>query len=186
MSAPVPNPAMLDAKPAGDATDPARARRTQLELFPVPPASAPSPQSGSTDVVVPAGPMPAPVERAFSSTEPTDPTERTTVRTQPAQPSRRSSGSVVTQLLALSGQVARTVDSIPPARSARVPANVIESSVPDTEPAGPGARCRHSRPRRNCLCDAGPSDAGARRSPDWRTAAEDAGSWGVAAHSRYN
>ncbi len=41
---------------------------------------------------------------------------------------------MVTQLLALSGQLARTVDSIPTARSARVPASSVESSASDTDP----------------------------------------------------
>jgi hypothetical protein len=134
--APVLNPLIADAKPAGDATDPARENQSPRELLAVPTAPAPAPLSlsASTDSAIPASATPATVERAFSSSEPTDPVDRNIGKSQPVQPSRRSSGSVVTELLALSGQIARPVESIPPVRPARVPSSPVESSIPDTDP----------------------------------------------------
>ena len=79
--------------------------------------------------------MVVPVERPSTGTEATDSTDRHTDNGAYEQPSRRSSGSVVAQVLALSGQVPRTVDSIPSARSPRVaPASLAESPAADADP----------------------------------------------------
>ena len=101
-----------------------------------PPAARP--RSGDPDSAVPpdeivAG-LPAPPPAAAG---PSDFSGRLAGRTQvAAPPSRKTSGSVMAQVLALSGQVARTVDSIPPEAPA-------PSWVPAYRPAdGPLAASR--------------------------------------------
>ena len=88
--------------------------------------------------------VPAPVEPAAAISGPTDSSGRRANRTPAATPpGRRPSGSVVAQVLALSGQVPRTVDSIPPAAPAPQPMpafRTVESrALPVPAEAAPGS-----------------------------------------------
>jgi hypothetical protein len=111
----------------------------QAALAPAQPDTPPAtrPRSGDPDDAAPADEMmvraglPAPPPAAG----PADFSGRLATRTPAATPpSRRSSSSVVAQVLALSGQVPRTVDSIPTAAPAPLPAPVFRPA--DLLPAG--------------------------------------------------
>ena len=111
----------------------------QAALAPAQPGTPPAtrPRSGDPDDAVPADEvmvragLPAPPPAA----DPADFSGRLATRTPAATPpSRRSSSSVVAQVLALSGQVPRTVDSIPTAAPAPQPAPVFRPA--DLLPAG--------------------------------------------------
>jgi hypothetical protein len=136
----VPNPVGLGARPdmgpPVGATNAASALRTPFELLPASPAPTSHPRSADAGVVDAEDKMRVQVDRPSTGTDDTDSSRRYADRMQAnEQPSRRPSGSVVAQLLALSGQVPRTVDSIPSARSPKVaPASLTESQVRDTDP----------------------------------------------------
>jgi hypothetical protein len=136
----VPSPEGLDARPdigpAATATNAANALRTPFELLPASPAPTSHPRSADAGVVDADDGMRVQADRPSTGTDDTDPSRRPADKVQASeQPSRRSSGSVVAQLLALSGQVPRTVESIPRARSPKAaPASLAESQVRDTDP----------------------------------------------------
>jgi hypothetical protein len=136
----VPNPVGIGARPdmgpAGDGANAANALRTALELLPASPAPTLHPRSADAGVGGAEDKMRVPVERPSTGSDSTGSAHRHADGMQASeQPSRRSSGSVVAQVLALSGQVPRTVDSIPSARSPKVaPASLAETQVPDADP----------------------------------------------------
>ena len=126
--------ARSDVGPTGSATDAANALRPPLELVKTSPAPMPHPRSADAGVVGAEDEMVVPVERPSTGTEATD-SGRHTDNGPYEQPTRRSSGSVVAQVLALSGQVPRTLDSIPSARSPKVaPASLAENPAADANP----------------------------------------------------
>ena len=137
-------------KPAEAEAAPSALAPASAALAPAPPALAPAPHStpparrrlADADVAIPAGEtavhaaMGAPVWRPSASTGPTDFSVRPSARTQAsASPSRRSSGSAVAQVLALSGQASRTVDSIPPAEPSRQPVERAPGPWPNPRPS---------------------------------------------------
>jgi hypothetical protein len=125
-----------DMGPAAGATNSTNALRTLFESVPASPAPTRHPLSADAGGDGAEDEMRAPAERVSTGTDDTDSSGRHADRMQASeQPSRRSSSSVVAQLLALSGQVPRTVESIPSARSPKVaPASLAESQVRDTDP----------------------------------------------------
>src|ERR1017187_9788648 len=129
---------------------PPPAAEKPAEAEAVPPALAPAPHStpparrrlADADVAIPPGEtavhaaMPAPVWRPSANTGPTDFSVGPSARTQAsASPSRRSSGSAVAQVLALSGQASRTVDSIPPAEPSQQPVERVPGPWPNPRPS---------------------------------------------------
>ena len=135
------NAAAIDAKPdAGSAdggTAAASPRPAPVESI-LPPALRPRPRN--PDVAVPADEMtvraavPAPVELPPANPDPTDLSGRRAGTMQvSAPPSRRSSGSAVAQVLALSGQMPRTADSISPAEPAPRPVETAAGTGPPPE-----------------------------------------------------
>ena len=137
--------------PAVSATDKQPGELTGVQSKPADPATAQAalPLSTNPHGDVPADEMavraglPTPTSGATAGLS--DLSGRRTARTQAATPpSRRSSGSVVAQVLALSGQVGRTVDSIPPAAPAPQPVPLYRAadllpaaSRPAPEPHAP-------------------------------------------------
>ena len=89
------------------------------------------PDAGSAEGA-PAQPgTPPPAELPPASTDHTDLSGRRATRPQASAPSsRRSSGSVVAEVLALSGQMQRTVDSISPVESAPRPVGTAAGTAP--------------------------------------------------------
>ena len=137
----VPTPVEPVDELTGVPPKPADPMPAQAALVPVQPGTpqAARPLSGDPDGNVPADEMTVPASLAppppAATASSSDSSDRRTARTQAATPpSRRSSGSIVAQVLALSGQVPRTVDSIPPA--AALPQSVPVFRPIDLPPAG--------------------------------------------------
>ena len=129
--------------PPPAAEKPAEAEAAPSALAPAPHSTPPARRRlADADGAIPAGEtavhaaMAAPVWRPSASTGPTDFSVGPSARTQAsASPSRRSSGSAVAQVLALSGQASRTVDSIPPAEPSRQPVERVPGPWPNPRPS---------------------------------------------------
>ena len=142
------NPAGINAKPdagsaAGTMAAPASPRPASAESVPLQPGTqteASRPRPEHPDVAITAGEItvrgaaPAPVDPPLASTDATASSAPRATRTQASAPSsRKSSGSVVAQVLALSGLMPRTVDSISPAGPAPRPVKAADGAEPPLE-----------------------------------------------------
>jgi hypothetical protein len=135
-----------DPRPAGVASVEPPAAEKAAALASAQPGAPPA-RSEDPDLAVPAdetathAAMPAPVWLPPASADPTNFSVRRSAGTQAsASPPRRSSFGAVAQVLALSGQAPRTVDSIPPAEPSPQPVERVPGPsphAPQSAAAGP-------------------------------------------------
>ena len=123
----------------------AQAAPAAAQLSPQPVLRPPSVGLGDAvpaDEIAVHGGLSAPVASSVAASDPVDLSGRRANRAEAtAPPSRRSSASVVAQVLALSGQAPRTVDSIPTAAPAPQPAPASRPTETPAEPR-PGLELR--------------------------------------------
>lgn len=143
------NPAGVDARPEGGPADgstadlasprpvpadsvlPPSTSQKADDLGPAQPNTPESLDVAAAATAAPAG-VPARGERSPESTDHSAP-RITTNAPASAQTSRKSSGSVVAQVLALSGLAPHTIDSIPPVDAAPQPAEIPADPCPPPE-----------------------------------------------------
>ena len=124
---PLPNRAEAAAEPELGPTDAPTPALVQPNAAP----PARRPRSQDREIAVPADGMAdrtllPPVAPPAPNTVPIESSTSPATRTQlPAAPTRRSSGSVVSQVLSLSGQMPRRIESIQPAASTKAPSGSL-------------------------------------------------------------
>ena len=124
---PLPSRAEAAAEPELRPTDAATPALVQLNVAP----PARRPRSQNREIAVPEDGIPdrtllAPVAPPAANTVPINCSTSPSTRTQPpTTPTRRSSGSVVSQVLSLSGQMPRRIESIQPTVSTKAPSRSL-------------------------------------------------------------